>query len=407
MTASRFLLAALCLCAAATPALAAPPLTPVQVLRDGQKGIDGLGGAHVVTISPDGRHVYTGAGTDDVLGVWARDPRTGQLRTVELLGARRGIQGLRGVAGLSVSPDGKNVYAVSLHDHALLVFRRDAATGKLSVTQVLKRSTPGYQGLVAPASVTVSRDNVSVYVTGYVGDTFLVLRRDPKSGKVTVAQSFNGSAEGAGAPIAVAESKDGKSVYLLSARDFTLTTFEKAPRTGKLAIIGVAREGVSRVRGLGAARGVAITPDGLSAYVVGAEGTLSCFRRRETNGTLSFADSWREGRGGVEGLGGSNAIITDAAGSTLYVAAGGGPSVGVVKRDPGTALVRIEEVVRLGREGLAGARSLVLSPDGYHLYVAAADDSALVAFRVGNKARPAGGRVGMAADGRGSPKPTK
>lgn len=37
-------------------------LTFIEIHRDGEGGVDGLNGATAVTVSPDGRHVYATAG---------------------------------------------------------------------------------------------------------------------------------------------------------------------------------------------------------------------------------------------------------------------------------------------------------------------------------------------------------
>jgi DNA-binding beta-propeller fold protein YncE len=60
----------------------ADQLTFVEFQQDGVDGVDGLGVAAGVDISPDGKHVYvTGAG-DDAVAVFSRNTATGALTFV-------------------------------------------------------------------------------------------------------------------------------------------------------------------------------------------------------------------------------------------------------------------------------------------------------------------------------------
>ena len=43
-----------------------------------------------------------------------------------------------GASGVTVSPDGKYVYAIGASDDAVAVFSRDSATGKLTFVEVQK-----------------------------------------------------------------------------------------------------------------------------------------------------------------------------------------------------------------------------------------------------------------------------
>ncbi len=98
-------------------------LTFVQQLTDGFDGVDGLGVAWSVVITPDGRHVFAAGFLDDALAVFRRDPATGELSFLgSLFDGEDGVDGLDGIAGLAVSPDGANVYAASSSEHALAVF---------------------------------------------------------------------------------------------------------------------------------------------------------------------------------------------------------------------------------------------------------------------------------------------
>ena len=84
-------------------------------------------------MSPDGKYLYLVGDTDNALTIFSRNPDTGQLTHLETLRDGMGlIDGLRGAHGLAISPDGKHVYAVGLHDDGIAVFNRDVSTGLLT-----------------------------------------------------------------------------------------------------------------------------------------------------------------------------------------------------------------------------------------------------------------------------------
>ena len=94
---------------------------------------DGLNGAYSVAVSPDGKHLYAAGADDDAVAVFSRDAATGRLTYVEMQqDGTGGSDGLNGAVSVTVSPDGKHLYAAGYEDDAVAVFRRDAATGSLT-----------------------------------------------------------------------------------------------------------------------------------------------------------------------------------------------------------------------------------------------------------------------------------
>ncbi len=143
-------------------------LTFVEAQRDGIDAVDGLGGAWAVVLSPDGAHVYVAGRYDAALAVFTRTPTTGALSFVEV--QRDGIGGVDGLSGawsVAVSPDGTYVYAGGSIDNALAVFRRDATTGALTFIEAQRDGVAGVNGLGGAAGVTVSPDGAQVYVGGF------------------------------------------------------------------------------------------------------------------------------------------------------------------------------------------------------------------------------------------------
>jgi DNA-binding beta-propeller fold protein YncE len=148
-----------------------------------------LSGPVDLAISPDGRYVYAASSIGDAVAILRRDRATGVL-TQSL--SRRGCisqsggggrcvrgRGLDEVWGIAVSPDGRNLYAVSSKVNMLSAIARNQVSGRLS--QLPGRygcfiraggfGCPEGRGLTVAVAVTVSPDGRSVYVASE--DTYL------------------------------------------------------------------------------------------------------------------------------------------------------------------------------------------------------------------------------------------
>ena len=108
-------------------------------------GAVGLAGAKVTVVSPDGRHAYVAGSSSDSVAAFSRDPVSGLL--TQLPGAAACIRdtlmapsipcpatvtGLDNPRGLTITPDGRHVYAGSLRSDAVTGFARNSTTGALS-----------------------------------------------------------------------------------------------------------------------------------------------------------------------------------------------------------------------------------------------------------------------------------
>ena len=139
-----------------------------------------LGNPSGVAVSPDGRSVYLAAFDGDSLAVFRRAGATGGLTQpagragcVKQSGGLGCAAGrvLDGVHDAVVSPDGRNLYAVTEQINAMSVFGRDPGSGRLH--QLPGRwacfirggvlGCPAGRGLTTAVAVTMSRDGRNVY----------------------------------------------------------------------------------------------------------------------------------------------------------------------------------------------------------------------------------------------------
>lgn len=152
-----------------------------QVLRDGEGSVEGLEGAFGVAVSPDGKFVYSVSGRfsgDTAIGTYRLQEPLGTLTPVQEIirdaaGPDDPLRNFEGGNEITVSPDGRNVYAVASRAGAVAAFSRDPGTGKVALLEVVHD-----QGAVSGAAgVAVSPDGRFVYVASEFDDAISVFRR--------------------------------------------------------------------------------------------------------------------------------------------------------------------------------------------------------------------------------------
>ena len=148
-----------------------------QVLKDEEGDVHGLDGAMGVALSQDGQFVYTSAGRfqgDSAVGVYKFD-KAGKLALVqELMNGEEGLKDFVGGNEITVSPDGRNVYAVASRSHTLVCFQRDPKTGRLTFLEAISNK---FSILAAAAGITLSPDGRFVYVAAEENRMVSVFRR--------------------------------------------------------------------------------------------------------------------------------------------------------------------------------------------------------------------------------------
>jgi len=326
-----------------------------------QQGLDAATG---VAVSPDGKSVYVASQADDAIVRFDRDTTTGALtgagciQDVGKADCGTNTQGLHGAYGVAVSPDNKSVYVASAQDNAIVRFDRDTTTGALTgqgcIADVGDAAGCGtvQQGLAQATGVAVSPDGKSVYAVSFGEGAIVRFDRDTTTGALTGqgciadVNDFAGcgtTQQGLNGADGVAASPDGRSVYVTSLQDRAVVRFDRDTATGALtgqgciADVGDAAGCGTTQQGLASANGVAVSPDGRSAYVAGFDDdAIVRFDRDTTTGALT-------GQGCIADVG-------DAAGC-------------------GTT-----------QQGLDGAIAVAVSPDAKSVYVASQTDDAIVRF---------------------------
>ncbi len=158
-------------------------ITHVQTIHEGDLvgtrffiSLDGIGGAFDVVVSPDGANVYVVGTHDDTVTVFGRNATTGQITyRSQVRDGQGGVDGLVGVRGVDITPDGMYVVSAAYDDAAVAVFGRDPDSGLLSQVQSIYRG-PSSPLLDGAADVVISRDGSNAYVGSFLDDAIVGFR---------------------------------------------------------------------------------------------------------------------------------------------------------------------------------------------------------------------------------------
>src|SRR5271155_5249523 len=126
---------------------------------------DGLEEPNAVAVSPDGSSVY--AASFSSVTEFSRNTSTGALTSIGCIGgaaectATKPSGALRFVSSITVSPDGRSVYATSADEDVLATFSRNTSTGTLTYTGCIGKlaectATKPAEAVHDPFSVAVS-----------------------------------------------------------------------------------------------------------------------------------------------------------------------------------------------------------------------------------------------------------
>jgi 6-phosphogluconolactonase (cycloisomerase 2 family) len=301
---------------------------------------NGLYDVEGVTVSPDGTHVYAASHfggaqvstkSGGALAVFSRNPTTQaitQIQCVPQAASKLGLcstggsaEALEGAEGITVSPDGKFLYATGYFSGAVLGFnivQSGPEAGKIGSLVNCLWGAPTSEctqtsGMGSAKAIALSPDSQDAYVALFNGG-ITALRRDPVSGVLSFNQCYtDGGGGGCAADPSlvvgardVAVSPDGRYVYLSGGSGINgyLRAYARNALTGQLTPLGcltyLAIPGCSTAAGLANASKLAISPDGHNLYVTSFEGgdkngAVAAFRIQTAPGCQSTNASVSQG----------------------------------------------------------------------------------------------------------------
>ncbi len=282
-----------------------------------------------IAISPDDETVYLG--TNEAVAIFDRNPTTGALTQKAgtagcvsesgTAGACQDGRALDEVIGVSVSPDGKSVYSVANGSSAIAIFDRNTTSGALTQKAgtagcVSDTGTGGTcqdgKALSDPFVIEFSPDGASAYVPSSDDNAVAILDRNTTTGALTqkagtagcVSETGDsGTCQAAGETmrdaVSVAVSPDGKSVYVAAAFSAAVTVFDRetpsgglTPKVGAAGCISSAGTNglCEAAHSLEDPQSITVSPDGKSVYTSSGNGSSVTVLDRENAGTTAAAD---------------------------------------------------------------------------------------------------------------------
>ena len=326
----------------------------VEKQANNLNGVVGLAGANSLSLSPDGNHLYVCGADDNAVVVFRRNVLSGELEFVQILQDENGdVIDLNYPVSVTVSPDGKNVYAASYGDYAMTVFTRDAISGMLTFQEVMRDGVNGVSGLGGAYSVRVSPDGAHVYCAGLDASSIALFSRDTE-GNLTFVEKYEdnvGGVDGLWGVNSLTISPDGNWVFTTGGNDNALALFGRDPGTGKLAIKEKFENGVNDVTGMNFPLGVEMSPDGNNLYVPGFGDSEFAVFRKDEHGNYAFTDSESAGNMGVDGLGGASHVALSPDGKHVYVTGDTDQSLAVFDRNSTTGMMSFVSTMVDGEGG--------------------------------------------------------
>jgi 6-phosphogluconolactonase (cycloisomerase 2 family) len=230
--------------------------------------------AYNPVISPDGKHIYVsggGSAGDPTLGyvsAYERDTLSGALSFVEQYEQSDPgcfifcIWGLQQAWGITVSPDGKNVYVTGYSNDSIVRFVRDPFDGTLTYGGYLQNAVVQTTPETIPDTITKTQpltDTTALTLTLPLTDTGTTPAPN------TPAEIEAVTAEGLDGAISVKVSPDGRYVYVTALNSDAVSVFARNLSNGVLTQIQTIYDDGSLT--LNGAREIGLSPDGTSVYI--------------------------------------------------------------------------------------------------------------------------------------------
>lgn len=317
-----------------------------------------------LVLSPGGENLYVASSGLSAILAFSRNPETGALTELACTARTTGVgcsttqSALNETTWVTVSSDGRNVYAAARLSSAVVTFSRDPATGVLTPMGCVSgndgyRQEPGCEaghGLEYVQTVAVSPDGLDLYASATDSHTVASFRRDPATGMLTQSGCVSDFTDGAGTcegaaglslPLGIAITPDGEDVYTGSFGYGSVASFERDAATGLITQYGPCfslsdPDCGEPVPGLDRAGFATLSPDSRHLYVNAPNSsTISTFSR--TSSSTAPAIETARARAGGRGIPISLTCPPTADGGCighLAITVPRGPAAGVAFKHP-------------------------------------------------------------------------
>lgn len=153
----------------------------LEIHKHADSKVSGLNGAFSLAVSPDGKFVYLSSGRftgTDAITVFQRK-NDGKLEFVdEMINFTDKLERFVGGNEITISSDGKHVYSVASRSDSLVVLDRNKQTGKLKQTQFLVDQYQGVGAMLMPGGLTLSPDDQFIYVAAEGSNAVTIFQKN-------------------------------------------------------------------------------------------------------------------------------------------------------------------------------------------------------------------------------------
>ena len=228
---------------------------PEDFYDECSRNVHGLAGARDVAVSKNGRSLHVAGFGDEAIATFARNRRTGQV------GGYRGCvddndtgpgecarstNGLRNVSVLGIPPDGRFLYAASINESAIAMFRitrRGTLKPRGCVEGILNDEQCGAiaNGISNPSDLAFDSRGRSLYVASHAHDSVAWFPRNSRTGELqerpciqdedfttTFGHECTRETRGLNGVAALAVSPDDGWLYAASEQDDAVVAFKRA-----------------------------------------------------------------------------------------------------------------------------------------------------------------------------------
>ncbi len=388
----------------------------------------GLGGPAALAIA--GPRVFVASADESAVTALSRRGRTGTaiggpsprsrhcVTAAPSAACSRIVFGLSGVDALAASPDGRDIYAGSRDDQAVVGLatatldpiagaclihrgrRGCAATGALRSVGALAMAPDGRQVYAATFGTTTGQDTLVTLARSVHSGALHVDHRAPciqsQGSAPAVCPARAAGLEGLTSIVVTA---DGRFVYAASPISSAVVGFLRNRATGRLTPLAPGAGGcvhdsatgaagnqgcATATPGLRGARNLALSRDGATLIVVaGDPGSVVALARNPSTGALApkaggcLSAVARQGCTLVGSLRGAQAAVVTADGAHLVVVALGANAVLALSLDPSAGTLTAPSTPLRDLGGPSGPVALAAG-DGHAIYVASALDDSVV-----------------------------
>jgi len=367
-----------------------------QVLEDNQLGVDGLGGARVSELTPDGTQVVVVSGDDNSLATFNVDSDF-KLSFNQVFKNNSTIDGLEGAVSLVVSSDGHRVYVVSYYDSAVTIFEQDKQ-GRYQFKRTIRDGLPYDEvfsdkesvkgkdklGLLGAYDIAITADNSQLFVASVASNAVSIFDID-KNGNVVfnhVIRDSDDTKYGLEGAVNVVITPNNSQVIVAGFNENAITIFNRNTN-GTLEHSQTLINGKDGIKNMIAPQGLAMSPDGKYLYSACGGGNAIVVFAKNDQDKYSYIQSISNSDENVSGLGGAGYITTSPNGSRVFVASESDNAVVTLARlDDGTlkilSVLKSEGIKKANERN--GAASVYVSPDGKHLLVTTGKGDSLIVY---------------------------